>query len=205
MSSTGLPDPSALSLLDLPLRDALARFGRRSPVPGAGSAAALTGSLAARLARAADLGARRGELDRLAEELAGLAAEDAAAFQRFWRQLRDGRGKERDEVAKMALGTALETATRIPITIARACLAVTEVAAMLEHSGLPAARAEAVAARELAAAAGRAACFVARENLRFARLAPWTEAARGRLAEIETRLAERPGDAIQRTGSPNGG
>lgn len=186
------------SLLDRPTREALDRFGRGT-VPGAGSAVALTGALAARLARAADSEGRFPLLATLAAELEAGVDRDALAFSTFWQLLKEARsGGQGSPPKAQALSQALHDATVTPLAIAQICQRVADIAEELVQTGLPAARAEAMTAERLASAAGESACFIVRENLRFARGAAWSVELAANLEELEASLALRqtdpPGD-----------
>jgi methenyltetrahydrofolate cyclohydrolase len=170
------------SLLDLAARDLLAHFAAGNTTPGAGSAAALMGALAAGLAqtvarhtlKAARSGRRREiyipfreraeALLEQAGELADLLRQsvdgDAAAFDRFWAE----RGEE-----------AQRRATEVPIEIAEHCLAVARIGLELWERGARSAQGEASAATLGALAGGETAAHVAHLNLKFAGAGDWAE------------------------------
>src|SRR3982750_4238581 len=126
MSESPMLDREARALLEL--------FAAGNTTPGAGSAAALMGALAASLAqtvarhtlKAARSGKRReayapfheraeallAQAGELANRLRRAGDEDAAAFDRFW--------QERTEEAQWR-------ATEVPIEIAEHCLAVARI------------------------------------------------------------------------------
>lgn len=190
------------SLLDRPTREALDQFGG-GIVPGAGSAAALTGALAAKLARAADREALHPELERLATELIALVDRDAQAFATFWRLFKAAKKKGPPSGSEAAtLTEAQREATSTPLAIAEACRKVATIARELTQSGLPAARAEAVTAEKLAGAAAESAVYVVRENLRFARGAAWSLEIEPALAALEPALAALD---LRQTDPPAGG
>jgi formiminotetrahydrofolate cyclodeaminase len=181
------------SFLDLPARDLLDLLAAGKTTPGAGSAAAFTGALAGSLIQAAarytvrgqgGFAARAGAILAEAEErsdaLRRAVDEDAAAFERFWKAHKRG---ERDEAA--GRGTV-----EIPLRIAGDCAALAELALELFEHGFRNARGESAAAALQAVAAGEAAAFAARLNLKAAGR-PEDEAAGllARLRDLRERIA----------------
>jgi formiminotetrahydrofolate cyclodeaminase len=184
----------AASFLDQSARDLLERFGAGKTTPGAGSAAALAGALAGSLLQSVarytiQEAAKKGDaaLHARAEEHLGEAHarsarlrlavdEDAAVFERYWRQGR------RDE--------DLERATRIPLEIAEDCLALAELGRELAARGFKNARGEAVAATLSALAQGEAALEISRLNLKPARDAPWALEIADQIRRLGSRLSE---------------
>jgi formiminotetrahydrofolate cyclodeaminase len=162
-------------ILDLKTQDLLARFAAGNTTPGAGSAAAFMGALAASVAqtvarhtlKAAESGKRRevyapfreraeallGQAGGLSDRLRHAVEEDAAAFDQFW--------KDRTEETQ-------RRATEIPVEIAEHCVAVAEIALELHDHGARSSRGEAVAAILGALAGGETAAHVAHLNLKFA-------------------------------------
>ena len=179
------------SFLDQSVRDLLDLFGAGKTTPGAGSAAALAGVLAGSLLQSVALymvreaekqgdGALRERAEKQLEEAQARSArlclavdEDAAAFERFWRQ-----GRRQED---------LEQATRIPLGIAEDCLVLAELGRALADSGFRNARGEAVAATLSALAQAESALEIVRLNLKAARDAPWA----AEIAETSRRLGSR--------------
>jgi methenyltetrahydrofolate cyclohydrolase len=132
----------------------LTEIGARTPAPASGSAAALTGALAAALAELAARFAGDDEVVERARELGGrlveLADEDAAAYAAFM--------AARSEETRAAI-------TRVPEEIAAAADAVEELAQAVHARLETGVAADAEAAAELAAAAAR----VARRLVEFNR------------------------------------
>jgi formiminotetrahydrofolate cyclodeaminase len=117
-----------------------------TPAPASGTAAALTGALAAALVSlAAGVSGdeeRAAEANRLRERLAGLADDDAAAYTAFVRE------------------PTPETRSRIvavPEAIAAGARSVGELGLQLAETGKPSVRGDALAAADLAQGAIRAA------------------------------------------------
>jgi methenyltetrahydrofolate cyclohydrolase len=155
---TSPPDSPPDSFLDQPLRGFLDQLAARTPTPGGGGAAAITGAMAAGLvAMAARFSARQlpgaGEVadqaDKLRRRLAQLAEEDAGAYAAVLAT----RGSERKE--------ALLAAAKVPLEIAAIGARVAQLACEVTEAGNPNLRGDAVTGALLAAASARsAACLV---------------------------------------------
>jgi methenyltetrahydrofolate cyclohydrolase len=157
------------SFLDEPVRGFLDQLAARTPAPGGGGAAAVTGAMAAGLvAMAARFSAARlpgaGELadqaDELRRRLAQLAEEDAQAYA----AVLASRGSERK---KALLGAAM-----IPLEIAGIGARLALVAARLAESGNPNLRGDAVTGAVLAAASARSAACLVDINVKLGGLEP---------------------------------
>jgi len=142
-----------------------------APSPSGGSAAALTGAMAASLVvlvgrrssswpEAAGVTAQAGSLRT---RLVGLADEDVRAYAAALEALAAAResGGARDHL----LGVALEQAAEVPLRIAGSCADVAELAALAASSGEPQLRPDATAAALLAEAACRSAARLVEVNL----------------------------------------
>ena len=155
------------SFLDEPVRGFLDQLAARTPAPGGGGAAAVTGAMAAGLvAMAARCSATRlpgaGELadeaDELRRRLAQLAEEDAQAYAAVLEALRGpGEASQREVQRQEALlGAAL-----VPLEIAGIGARVARLAVRVAEAGNPNLRGDAVTGAVLAAASARsAACLV---------------------------------------------
>ena len=188
-------------LLDRSARELLDLFAAAKNTPGAGSAAALMGALAAGLIqsvakytgnaakRRSDLALRERseavleEARRRGERLRDAADEDAAAFDLYWEQ---------------RTSEALQRATEIPIAIAEDCLALAEIGIELYDSGFKNARAEANAAALAAIAGGKASLHAAQLNLKAAGAARWVDDS----SDTVLRLSKRLGELQQKPGHP---
>jgi methenyltetrahydrofolate cyclohydrolase len=177
--------------------DLLELFAAGNTTPGAGSAAALMGALAASLARtvahhtlkAARSGKRRetyapfreraeallAQAGELADRLRRAVDEDAAAFDRFW--------AERTEETQ-------RRATEVPIEIAEHCLAVARIGIELWERGARSAQGEAGAATLGALAGGETAAHVAHLNLKFAGAGDWSEARKEEVRALRRHLRD---------------
>ena len=155
------------SFLDEPVRGFLDQLAARTPTPGGGGAAAVTGAMAAGLvAMAARFSATRlpgaGELadraDALRRRLAQLADMDAQAYAAVLEALRLPREASQREVQRQE---ALLGAALVPLEIAGIGAQVAVMAARLAETGNPNLRGDAVTGAVLAAASARsAACLV---------------------------------------------
>jgi formiminotetrahydrofolate cyclodeaminase len=185
-------------------QDLLDRFAAGNTTPGAGSAAALMGALAASLAqtvarhtlKAARSGKRREiyapfreraevlleQAGELADRLRRGVEEDAEAFERFWAE----RTQE-----------ALERATDVPIEIAARCVAVAEIALELYDRGARSSRGEASAAIASALAGGETAAHVAHLNVKF--VGNGAEERKEKVFNLRRRLRDLRKDAEART------
>ena len=155
------------SFLDEPVRGFLDQLADRTPTPGGGGAAAVTGAMAAGLvAMAARFSATRlpgvGELadraDELRRRLAQLADMHAQAYAAVLEALRLPREASQREVQRQE---ALLGAALVPLEIAGIGAQVALMAARLAETGNPNLRGDAVTGAVLAAASARsAACLV---------------------------------------------
>jgi methenyltetrahydrofolate cyclohydrolase len=163
------------SFLDEPVRGFLDQLAARTPTPGGGGAAAVTGAMAAGLvAMAARFSATQlpgaGELadqaDKLRRRLAQLAEEDAQAYaavlEAFRRPGEAGLG-ERGEAQRRGAQRreALLGAAMVPLEIAETGARVAAMAVQVAETGNPNLRGDAMTGAVLAAASARsAACLV---------------------------------------------
>jgi methenyltetrahydrofolate cyclohydrolase len=151
------------SLLDQPVRGFLDQLAARTPTPGGGGAAAVTGAMAAglvamaarfsarQLPEAADLASRADTLRQMAAQLADM---DARAYTAVLEALRLPR--EAGQRREALLGAAL-----VPLEIAEIGAEVAQLAARVAEAGNPNLRGDAATAAVLAAASARsAACLV---------------------------------------------
>ena len=131
-------------MLDLSVRELLARLGSSDPAPGGGAAAALAGALGAALVQmtanltigrprlaAVEADARRieGRAGELRQRLADLGDADAAAFEQVGAAYRLPRQDDAQKAARAkAIQTALQAAAAVPLETARICAEVLDVA-----------------------------------------------------------------------------
>jgi formiminotetrahydrofolate cyclodeaminase len=166
------------SFLDEPVRGFLDQLAARTPTPGGGGAAAVTGAMAAGLvAMAARFSETRlpgaGELadqaDELRRRLAQLAEEDAQAYAAVLEALRLPRDASQREAQRQE---ALLGAALVPLEIARIGARVALMAARLAETGNPNLRGDAVTGAVLAAASARSAASLVDINVRLGELDP---------------------------------
>jgi formiminotetrahydrofolate cyclodeaminase len=152
------PGPVDVPRID-PLLDALASD---QPAPGGGSAAALTGAMAAavcaKVAGFASDGGSVAQAAALCRRLTSLAEEDARHFASALSEL----GRRDDD---FKLGRALEQAADAPLRIAEACADVAALAGALAVRGPSEYQPDARAAAALAAGATHAAALLVEVNL----------------------------------------
>jgi formiminotetrahydrofolate cyclodeaminase len=166
------------SFLDEPVRGFLDQLAARTPTPGGGGAAAVSGAMAAGLvAMAARFSATRlpdaGELadqaDELRRRLVQLAEEDAQAYAAVLEALRLPREASQREVQRQE---ALLGAALVPLEIARIGARVALMAARLAETGNPNLRGDAVTGAVLAAASARSAASLVDINVELGGLDP---------------------------------
>ena len=183
------------SFLDQPVRGFLDQLAARTPTPGGGGAAAVTGAMAAGLvAMAARFSARHlPEAGNLAEE-AGNLAEEADRLRYMASQLADmdarvytavlaSRGPERKE--------ALLAAAMVPLEIAAIGARVAQMAVRVAEAGNPNLRGDAVTGAVLAAASARSAASLVDINVRLGGLDPGLSRRAARAVTDASDAAER--------------
>ena len=187
------------SFLDEPVRGFLDQLADRTPTPGGGGAAAVTGAMAAGLvAMAARFSATRlpdaGELadqaDELRHRLAQLAEEDARAYAAVLEALRLPREASQREVQRQE---ALLGAALVPLEIAGIGARVASMAVRVAEAGNPNLRGDAVTGAVLAAASARSAACLADINVELGGLD-------AELSQRAARAAEAAGDTAERVG-----
>jgi len=192
------------SFLDEPVRGFLDQLAARTPAPGGGGAAAVTGAMAAGLvAMAARFSATRlpgaGELadeaDGLRRRLVQLADMDARAYaavlEAFRLPAEDGQREARRR-------EALRGAALVPLEIAGIGARVAAMAAQVAEAGNPNLRGDAVTGAVLAAASARSAACLVDINVGLGGLDPGLSR---RAAEAAADAADA-GDAAGPAGTP---
>jgi formiminotetrahydrofolate cyclodeaminase len=188
------PDSFLDSFLDQPVRGFLDQLAARTPTPGGGGAAAVTGAMAAGLvAMAARFSASRlpgaGDLADQADELrrraAGLADLDAQAYAAVLDALRLPR--EAGQRREALLGAAV-----VPLEIAEIGAEVAQLAVRVAEAGNPNLRGDAVTGALLAAASTRSAACLVDINVGLGGLDP-------ELSRRAVRAVADAGDAAERT------
>jgi glutamate formiminotransferase/formiminotetrahydrofolate cyclodeaminase len=170
------------------------------PVPGGGSVAAFTASLAAALGEMVSgltegkkkfegVDARVRELhDRLSEAravLRGLVQEDSAAFEDVMRAIKLPKGTDQEKSARLA---AMENATRhatdVPLRTARTAAEVLALLEELAGIGNPNARSDAATGAQLAGAALKGAQYNVLINIPGLKDAAFADACRKEMADL---------------------
>jgi formiminotetrahydrofolate cyclodeaminase len=186
------------SFLDEPVRGFLDQLAARTPTPGGGGAAAVTGAMAAGLvAMAARFSATRlpgaGELadqaDELRRRLAQLADMDAQAYAAVLEALRLPREASQREVQRQE---ALLGAALVPLEIAGIGAQVAVMAVRVAETGNPNLRGDAVTGAVLAAASARSAACLVNINVGLGGLDPGLSR---RAAQAATDAADAAGGA----------
>jgi formiminotetrahydrofolate cyclodeaminase len=177
------------SFLDEPVRGFLDQLAARTPTPGGGGAAAVTGAMAAGLvAMAARFSARQlpeaGHLADQADELrvrvAQLADTDAQAYAAVLEAFRRPGEAEAAQRQEALLGAAL-----VPLEIAGIGARVAAMAMQVAEAGNPNLRGDAVTGAVLAAASARSAACLVDINVELGGLDP----------ELSQRAAQAVADA----------
>ncbi|HEX3194014.1 MAG TPA: cyclodeaminase/cyclohydrolase family protein [Streptosporangiaceae bacterium] len=177
------------SFLDEPVRGFLDQLAARTPTPGGGGAAAVTGAMAAGLvAMAARFSARQlseaGDLADQADELrvrvAQLADTDAQAYAAVLEAFRRPGEAEAAQRQEALLGAAL-----VPLEIAGIGARVAAMAMQVAEAGNPNLRGDAVTGAVLAAASARSAACLVDINVELGGLDP----------ELSQRAAQAVADA----------
>jgi formiminotetrahydrofolate cyclodeaminase len=187
------------SFLDEPVLGFLDQLAARTPTPGGGGAAAVTGAMAAGLvAMAARFSATRlpgaGELadqaDELRRRLAQLADMDAQAYAAVLEALRLPREASQREAQRQE---ALLGAALVPLEIAGIGAQVALMGARLAEAGNPNLRGDAVTGAVLAAASARSAACLVDINVKLGGLDPDLSRRAARAAADASDAADRAG------------
>ncbi len=164
-----------------PLDDWLDRLASAAPAPGGGAAAALAGALGAALvsmvahftvvrpkyaAVEADAQTLLQTSEALRADLTALVAADAQAYQEVAEAYRRPKATESERMARaIAVQSALDTATDVPLRIAESARATLALAARIAEIGNRTVLTDAGGAALLARAAQRAALLNVHANL----------------------------------------
>jgi formiminotetrahydrofolate cyclodeaminase len=143
-----------MAYASLALDELLELLGAATPAPASGTAAALTGALAAALAElAAGVSGKPGAVEearKLRASLAALADDDAEAYTAY---LAERTPEARDRTID------------IPLAIAEVALEVAELGGRVAREGKPSVAGDALAATDIASGAARAAVRLVELNL----------------------------------------
>jgi len=163
------------------LADLLDAFASNDPVPGGGSAAALTGALGVSLLimvaalsktrtgapeEAADLSRASARLRPLRESLQALVDRDAAAYQGVVAAYRLPKSSNEEQAQRaQAIADAMRGATETPLDTMRLCQQALEGAAIVAVNGLGSAGSDVAVAIELLLTAAKGAAMNVDANL----------------------------------------
>jgi formiminotetrahydrofolate cyclodeaminase len=185
-------DSSPDSFLDQPVRGFLDQLAARTPTPGGGGAAAVTGAMAAGLvAMAARFSGRQlpeaGDLADQADKLRLMAAQLADMDARAYTAVLDvfSRRGEADQGWEGQRREALLAAAMVPLEIAAIGARVAALALRVAEGGNPNLRGDAVTGALLAAASARSAASLVEINVGLGGLDP----------ELSRRAAQAVADA----------
>lgn len=177
-------------LLDCSVAELLDRFAAKQPAPGGGAAAAITAAIAAGLlgmaarfstAQLSDSASRAAHADRMREQVAALAEQDAEAYQVVLTAFALPREPD-PALRRRQIQRTLQRAAAVPTEIAELASTIATEAVELAGRGNPNLRGDAFTAATLAAAAARAAAELVRLNVE--------------LGELEGDLADRAAHAV---------
>lgn len=208
-----MEETTTSTLSGLSLRELLDRLASRDPIPGGGSAAALSGAMAAALVSMVaeltigrpDAAERDGELREVRDgaqlhrtELLALAEQDADAYDSVVAARRMPRATDVETAARAAaIRDATLAATRAPLRTAERAAEVLELAARIAPIGNRNAASDAGVAAQLASAAVRGAILNVSINLPYlAEDEPLRASAPPRLAELQRRAVELEGETV---------
>ena len=193
------------SSLDQPVRQFLDEVAARTPAPGGGGAAALTGALAAGLvamaarfsaAQLPGAGELAGRADQLRHRAAELVDEDAEAYGSVLDAFALPRA---DEQRGARIREALERAAAIPQEMTEIAAQVAEMAAQLAAAGNPNLRGDSISAALLAEASARSAACLVDINVALGNLGDdLSRRAAGALAAAHIAARQATGDAAAR-------
>ncbi len=183
------------------LEDFISKLSAGTPTPGGGSAAALSGALAASLvqmvceltlgrekykAHDAAVSSIREKAGGLRRDLLALVDRDAAAYDEVIKAVRMPKESDEDLTArKDALSKANLFATETPMAVADACAALMTMAIDLAHKGHPNALSDVGTAALLAYAGLRGGAMNVRINLKGIADEAYAEKARERVQRLE--------------------
>ena len=201
--TVGDPVPSPVSSAERTLAEFLQRLASAEPTPGGGSAAALAGALSAALvsmvcrltlgrekfaAVEAEMQQTLQRAERLRERLTPAVDDDAQAYAAVVAAYKLPRGSAAEKQARSAaIQTALQEATRVPLSVAGDCAELLDLACFVAEEGNPNAASDGRVAALLAEAGLRGALHNVQINLPGLKDAAFVEHIR---SEVEKLLAE---------------
>ena len=202
-------------LLDTTCEKFLEELASKQPTPGGGAASALCGATAAALTAmlgnltAGKAGSEANDkmaleiiiaADRLRLELAQLADDDAAVFNKFMEAYKMPKATDTEKAMRTAaIGQAAIAAAEVPMQIANKSLEVLKLARRLIVFGNPNAISDGTVSALMARAALRSALYNVKINLGLIKDDEYVAAARAKMQQLEAKAMEIEAFVLART------
>ena len=202
-------------LLDTTCEKFLEELASKQPTPGGGAASALCGATAAALTAmlgnltAGKAGSEANDqmaleiiiaADKLRLELAQLADDDAAVFNKFMEAYKMPKATDTEKAMRTAaIGQAAIAAAEVPMQIANKSLEVLKLARRLIVFGNPNAISDGTVSALMARAALRSALYNVKINLGLIKDDEYVAAARAKMQQLEAKAMEIEAFVLART------
>ena len=202
-------------LLDTTCEKFLEELASKQPTPGGGAASALCGAMAAALTAmlgnltAGKAGSEANDkmaleiiiaADKLRLELAQLADDDAAVFNKFMEAYKMPKATDTEKAMRTAaIGQAAIAAAEVPMQIADKSLEVLKLARKLIVFGNPNAISDGTVSALMARAALRSALYNVKINLGLIKDDEYVAAARAKMQQLEAKAMEIEAFVLART------
>ena len=202
-------------LLDTTCEKFLEELASKQPTPGGGAASALCGATAAALTAmlgnltAGKAGSEANDkmaleiiiaADKLRLELAQLADDDAAVFNKFMEAYKMPKATDTEKAMRTAaIGQAAIAAAEVPMQIANKSLEVLKLARKLIVFGNPNAISDGTVSALMARAALRSALYNVKINLGLIKDDEYVAAARAKMQQLEAKAMEIEAFVVART------
>lgn len=202
-------------LLDTTCEKFLEELASKQPAPGGGAASALCGATAAALTAmlgnltAGKAGSEANDkmaleiiiaADKLRLELAQLADDDAAVFNKFMEAYKMPKATDTEKAMRTAaIGQAAIAAAEVPMQIANKSLEVLKLARKLIVFGNPNAISDGTVSALMARAALRSALYNVKINLGLIKDDEYVAAARAKMQQLEAKAMEIEAFVLART------
>ena len=202
-------------LLDTTCEKFLEELASKQPTPGGGAASALCGATAAALTAmlgnltAGKAGSEANDkmaleiiiaADKLRLELAQLADDDAAVFNKFMEAYKMPKATDTEKAMRTAaIGQAAVAAAEVPMQIANKSLEVLKLARKLIVFGNPNAISDGTVSALMARAALRSALYNVKINLGLIKDDEYVAAARTKMQQLEAKAMEIEAFVLART------
>ena len=202
-------------LLDTTCEKFLEELASKQPTPGGGAASAMCGATAAALTAmlgnltAGKAGSEANDkmaleiiiaADKLRLELAQLADDDAAVFNKFMEAYKMPKATDTEKAMRTAaIGQAAIAAAEVPMQIADKSLEVLKLARKLIVFGNPNAISDGTVSALMARAALRSALYNVKINLGLIKDGEYVAAARAKMQQLEAKAMEIEAFVLART------